>query len=78
MSQVAYCSNPSLTQKLQRNQVKMKNTRDKIHTLKIKEQQEKSKLVRNQRRLETTASNLEASKQKYSTMDAQLQDMEHI
>ncbi len=77
MSQVAYCSNPSLTQKLQRNQVKMKNTRDKIHTLKIKEQQEKSKLVRNQRRLETTASNLEASKQKYSTMDAQLQDMEH-
>ncbi len=76
MPQVGFCSNASIKQKLQHNQVKIKSTREKIHTLKVKEQQEKSKLVRNQRKLETTASNLEASKQKYSTMDAKLREME--
>jgi len=77
MPQTAQCANnTNIKQKLQRNQVKIKSTREKIHTLKVKEQQEKSKLVKNQRRLETTSSNLQASRQKYSSMDAKLQDME--
>lgn len=45
--------------------------------MKIQEQREKSKLVNNQKKLETTSSNLEASKQRYSNMDAKLRDMEN-
>ena len=74
--QAAFCSNASLSQKLQKNQVKIKTTRQKIQTLKVREQQEKSKLVRNQKKLETAASDLEISKQRYSNMDARLKEME--
>ena len=69
-------SKASIKQKLQSNQNQMKNTREKIKTLKVKEQQEKSKLVRNQQRLETAKSNLAESESKYSSMSAKLDDME--
>jgi hypothetical protein len=55
----------SIRQKLQHNQNQMKNTREKIKTLKIREQQEKSKLVRNQQRLETARTNLVNSENQY-------------
>ena len=54
----------------------MKSTRQKIHSLKIREQQEKSKLVRNQQKLEHASSNLVESQNKYLSMDAKLKDME--
>ena len=69
-------SNVSINQKLKNNQAQMKNTRDKIHTLKIKEQQERNKLVRNQQRLESAKTNLADSESKYSSMSAKLEDME--
>lgn len=69
-------SNASIKQKLQTNQAKMKNAREKIQTLKIKEQKEHSKLVRNQQRLETAKSNLAETETKYTNMSARLVDME--
>ena len=54
----------------------MKTTQEKIKTLKIKENQEKSKLVKNQRRLENTSSTLQASKRQYSDIDGKLKSME--
>ena len=42
----------------------------------MKERHEKSKLVRNQRKLETTSSSLQATKRQYTTMDARLRNME--
>lgn len=75
--QVAYSSTSSIKQRLQHNQVKIKSTREKIYSLKIKEQQEKSKLVKNQKKLETTASDLAESQQRYTNMDFKLHDMEN-
>ena len=66
----------SIKQKLQFNQNQMKNTREKIKTLKLREQQEKSKLVRNQQRLETARTNLANSETQYSHMSNKLDDME--
>ncbi len=66
----------SIRQKLQHNQNQMKNTREKIKTLKLREQQEKSKLVRNQQRLETARTNLANSETQYSHMSNKLDDME--
>ena len=78
--QIAYAapkpSSATINQKLKTNQVQIKNTRDKIHTLKIKEQQERNKLVRNQQRLESAKTNLADSESKYSSMSAKLVDME--
>lgn len=54
----------------------MKHTQEKIKTLKIREKQEKSKLVDNQRKLETTSNNLQISKQQYSSMESRLKQME--
>lgn len=55
---------------------KMKHTQEKIKTLKIREKQEKSKLVNNQRKLETTSNNLQISRQQYSSMESRLKQME--
>lgn len=54
----------------------MKTTQEKIKTLKIKENQEKSKLVNNQRKKEQNQANLNESKRQYSDMDAKLQNMQ--
>lgn len=70
LSNAAYCSN------LKAINQKMKTTQEKIKTLKIKENQEKNKLVKNQRKLENTSSNLQASKRQYSDMDSKLKNME--
>lgn len=70
LSNVAYCSN------LKAINQRMKNTQEKIKTLKLKENQEKSKLVRNQRKKEQNQANLEASKRQYSNIDSRLQSME--
>ena len=70
VSNAAYCSNLKVI-----NQ-RMKTTQEKIKTLKIKENQEKSKLVKNQRRLENTSSTLQASKRQYSDIDGKLKSME--
>ena len=69
-------NNAAIKQKIQSNQTKMKNTREKIKTLKVKEQQEKNKLVRNQQKLETAKSNLEISENRYSSMNNKLIEME--
>ncbi|MBR6099481.1 peptidoglycan DD-metalloendopeptidase family protein [bacterium] len=77
--QISYAapqSNTSINQKLQNNQAQIKNTRNKIQTLKVKEQQERNKLVRNQQRLESAKTNLADSENKYSSMSAKLEDME--
>lgn len=66
----------SINQKIQNNQTKIKNARDKIKTLKVREQQERNKLVRNQQRLESAKTNLADSEYRYSSMNAKLQDME--
>lgn len=70
MSNVAYCSN------LKTINLRMKNTQEKIKTLKIKENQEKSKLVRNQRKLEQNQASKAESQRKYSDMDSRLRSME--
>lgn len=70
LSNAAYCSN------LKAINQRMKNTQEKIKTLKLKENQEKSKLVRNQRKKEQNQANLEASKRQYSDIDSRLQSME--
>lgn len=70
MSNAAYCSN------LKTINLRMKNTQEKIKTLKIKENQEKSKLVKNQRKLEQNRANKEESQRKYSDMDSRLKSME--
>ncbi len=54
----------------------MKSTREKIQSLKAQEQQEKSKLVRNQQKLDITASNLAASQNKYTSIQSKLSTME--
>ena len=66
----------SINQKIQNNQTKIKNARDKIKTLKVREQQERNKLVRNQQRLESAKTNLADSEYRYSSMNTKLQDME--
>lgn len=70
MSNSAYCSN------LKQINLKMKSTQEKIKNLKIKENNEKSKLVRNQKRLENTSSTIENSKKQITTVDAKLKAME--
>lgn len=55
----------------------MKNTQEKIKTLKIKENKEKSKLVRNQKKLESTSTTLQASKKQYTTIDNRLKALEN-
>ncbi|HIS37462.1 TPA: peptidoglycan DD-metalloendopeptidase family protein [Candidatus Scatousia excrementigallinarum] len=70
LSNAAYCSNlKSINQK-------MKTTQEKIKTLKLKENQEKSKLVKNQRKKEQNQANLEASRRQYSDIDSRLKAME--
>ncbi len=55
---------------------KQKQTREKIRQLKILESAEKSKLYKNQRKLEDTSNNLQASKSQYYTIEAQLNELE--
>ncbi len=51
-------------------------TKEKIRQLKILENAEKSKLVNNQRKLESTSNNLLASKNEYSSIENQLRQLE--
>ena len=75
--QVSYAANnKSISIKLQNNRRQMKSTREKIRSLKAQEQQEKSKLVRNQQKLDITASNLAASQNKYTSIQSKLSTME--
>ena len=76
VSNAAPNNKAAIKQKIQNNQNQIKNTREKIKTLKVKEQQEKSKLVRNQQKLENAKSNLVASENKYQTMNSRLLEME--
>ena len=55
----------------------MKHTQEKIKTLKIKENKEKSKLVRNQKKLESTSTTLQVSKKQYTTIDNRLKALEN-
>lgn len=55
---------------------KKKQTREKIRQLKVLENAEKSKLSKNQKKLEDTSNNLEASRKQYNSMQAQLNKME--
>lgn len=55
---------------------KQKQTREKIRQLKILESAEKSKLYKNQRKLENTSNNLQVSKSQYNSIEAQLRKME--
>lgn len=55
---------------------KQKQTREKIRQLKILESAEKSKLYKNQRKLEDTSNNLQASRSQYNTIEAQLNELE--
>lgn len=68
--------NATINQKLKNNQAQIKNTRDKIHNLKVREQQERNKLVRNQQKYETANANLADTENRYVSMSAKLADME--
>ena len=69
-------NNKSIKLKLQNNQSQIRTTREKIKNLKVREQQEKSKLVKNQQKLDVTSSNLVASQNKYNSMETKLHSME--
>ncbi len=51
-------------------------TKEKIRQLKLLENAEKSKLVKNQRKLETTSNNLQASKNQYNNIEGHLSELE--
>ena len=53
-----------------------RQTRAKINQLKKLEHIEKSKLVKNQQKLESASNSLETSKKQYSTVQSQLSTME--
>ena len=55
---------------------KHKQTKEKIRQLKLLENAEKSKLVKNQRKLETTSNDLQASKNQYNNIESQLNQLE--
>ena len=55
---------------------KQKVTQQKINRLKTLEHQEKSKLVRNQRKLEQASNSLQNSQNRYSSLESQLAGME--
>ncbi len=55
---------------------KKKQTREKIKRIQVLEGLEKNKLYKNQRRLEDTHSNLEASRARYNTLQSKLNSME--
>ncbi len=55
---------------------KQKQTKEKIRQLKILENAEKSKLVKNQQKLENTSNNLQASKNQYNSIENQLNSLE--
>lgn len=57
-------------------QQKQKVTQQKIKQLKILEKNEKSKLSKNQRKLEQASSNLQTSQKRYASLEAQLAQME--
>ena len=77
--QISYATpqqNAAINQKLKNNQVQMKNTRDKIQNLKIREQQERNKYIRNQQKYETANANLVDTENRYASMKAKLAEME--
>ena len=57
-------------------EAKKQQTRAKINQLKRLEHNEKSKLVKNQQKLETVSNSLESSKKQYSNVQSQLSTME--
>lgn len=57
-------------------QHKQRVTHEKIKKLKVLEKMEKNKLYKNQQKLEQASTNLQNSKNKYSSMEAQLAQME--
>ena len=57
-------------------EAKKQQTRAKINQLKKLEHNEKSKLVRNQQKLESVSNSLESSKKQYSSVQSQLSTME--
>ena len=65
----AYCNASNVAQK-------QKQTKEKIRQLKILESAEKSKLYKNQRKLEDTSNNLQASKSQYNNVESQLNSLE--
>lgn len=76
---VCFISIVPLSQATSLNQIehKRKVTQQKIKTLKLRENQEKSKLVKNQRQLEHTRSNLHASQSQYNALESQLVSLEN-
>lgn len=56
--------------------VTQKQAREKINQLKILENAEKNKLYKNQKKLENTSINLQASKTQYNTVESELNRME--
>ncbi len=56
---------------------KQAQTKEKIRQLKILESAEKSKLYKNQRKLEDTSNNLQASKNQYNNIESQLNALEN-
>ena len=57
-------------------QQKQKNTHEKIRKLKVLENLEKNKLYKNQQKLEQASTNLQRSKNQYSSMETQLTQLE--
>ena len=68
---VVYCAND-----LASIQKKQKATHEKINNLKYLERVEKSKLSKNQRKLEKASQGLQTSRRQYSNLEAQLSQME--
>lgn len=56
---------------------KRKQTQEKIQQLKLLESAEKSKLYKNQRKLEDTSNNLQASRNRYNDIEFRLNQMEY-
>ena len=56
---------------------KRKQTQEKIQQLKLLESAEKSKLYKNQRKLEDTSNNLQASRNRYNDIESRLNQMEY-
>lgn len=56
---------------------KRKQTQEKIQQLKLLESAEKNKLYKNQRKLEDTSNNLQASRNRYNDIESRLNQMEY-
>ena len=56
---------------------KRKQTQEKIQQVKLLESAEKSKLYKNQRKLEDTSNNLQASRNRYNDIESRLNQMEY-